>query len=238
MTTSAPSRPATPRERFDPRPAAVPEVRRLGAVGYREALELQRSLVDRRAAGDLGDTLLLLSHPPVVTLGRASDPAHVIAPADRLAALGVERIETDRGGDVTFHGPGQVVGYPIVDLSARGRDLHRYMRDVEDVVIRALAEFGIEGRRVPGLTGVWVEGGKVAAIGIRVSRWIAHHGFALNVTTDLGFFDLIVPCGIQGRRVTSMAELLGREVECAPVEDALERAFAAVFGAAAAEGPA
>lgn len=220
-TTAVPPRSATTRSLA---------VRRLGRVGYREAWRLQRELVARRAAGRIGDTLLLLSHPPVVTLGRGSDPAHVVAGPAELAARGVELVETDRGGDVTFHGPGQVVGYPIVDLTSRGRDLHRYMRDVEETVIRALAEFGLEAGRVAGLTGVWVRGAKVAAIGIRVSRWITHHGFALNVDTDLSFFDLIVPCGIADRRVASMRALLGRPVQRTAVEDALARAFEGVFG--------
>lgn len=211
-------------------PAGRVEVRRLGRMPYREAWALQRELVAARAAGEIPDTLLLLGHPPVITIGRGGASEHLVASADQLAARGVELVETDRGGDVTFHGPGQIVGYPIVELTARGRDLHRYMRDLEEVVIGALAEFGIEAGRIEGLTGVWVGEAKVAAIGIRVSRWISHHGFALNVDTDLSFFDLIVPCGIVDKRVTSMRRLLGRPVERPAVEDALERAFRAVFG--------
>jgi lipoyl(octanoyl) transferase len=207
------------------------DVRRLGQVPYREAWELQRELVLRRAAGEIPDTLLLLTHPPVITLGRGGHPDHLVASSEQLAARGVEFVETDRGGDITFHGPGQIVGYPIVDLGPRGRDLHRYLRDVEEMLIRALAEFGIAAGRAAGMTGVWVGDAKMGAIGIRVTRWIAHHGFALNVDTDLSFFDLIVPCGIPDRRVTSMGALLGRPVGRAAVEDALERAFAAVFGA-------
>lgn len=198
-------------------------------MDYRDAWDLQRDIVDERADGRIPDTLLLLSHPPVVTLGRGGSPAHVVATAEELAERRVEFVQTDRGGDVTFHGPGQIVGYPIVDLSRRGRDLHRYMRDVEETLIRALEGFGIEADRIEGLTGVWVDGAKVAAIGIRVSRWITHHGFALNVDTDLSYFDLIVPCGIADRRVTSMEELLGRPVDRAEVEAALEAAFAEVF---------
>lgn len=198
-------------------------------MDYREAWDLQRDIVDERSEGRIPDTLLLLSHPPVVTLGRGGSPAHVVATAEELAERRVEFVQTDRGGDVTFHGPGQIVGYPIVDLSRRGRDLHRYMRDVEETLIRALDRFGIDGDRIEGLTGVWVDGAKVAAIGIRVSRWITHHGFALNVDTDLSYFDLIVPCGIADRRVTSMEELLGRPVDRAEVEAALEAAFAQVF---------
>jgi lipoyl(octanoyl) transferase len=223
VTVSAPRAPAEARR-------AV-ETRILGTVPYREAWELQRRLVTRRAAGAIPDTLLLLSHPPVITLGRGGRREHLVAAPAALAARGVEVLETDRGGDITFHGPGQVVGYGIVDLSRRGRDLHRYLRDVEETLIGALAEFGIEGRRAPGWTGVWVGDAKVAAIGIRVSRWIAHHGFALNVATDLSYFDFIVPCGIQGKSVTSMEEILGHSVDRSEVEGALGRAFAAVFDA-------
>lgn len=217
-------------DRPDPDAAeAALAVRRLGRMDYRDAWNLQRDIVDERADGRIPDTLLLLSHPPVVTLGRGGSPAHVVATAEELAERRVEFVQTDRGGDVTFHGPGQIVGYPIVDLSRRGRDLHRYMRDVEETLIRALDRFGIDADRIEGLTGVWVDGAKVAAIGIRVSRWITHHGFALNVDTDLSYFDLIVPCGIADRRVTSMEELLGRPVDRAEVEAALEAAFAEVF---------
>lgn len=204
--------------------------RRLGVVPYREAWALQRRLVERRRAREIPDTLVLLSHPPVVTVGRGATTEHLLGSPDDLAARGVELVETDRGGDVTFHGPGQIVGYPVLDLTGRGRDLHRYLRDLEEVILRALGAFGVEAGREPGLTGVWVEGAKVAAIGIRVSRWITHHGFALNVDTDLSYFDLIVPCGISDRPVTSMEEILDRPVERSDVEDALEAAFGEVFG--------
>jgi len=204
--------------------------RRLGAVPYRDAWRLQRELLEARRRDEIPDTLVLLTHPPVVTLGRGSSSGHLLGSAERFAARGVDLVETDRGGDVTFHGPGQVVGYPIVDLTGRGRDLHRYLRDLEETLIRALATFGIDAGREAGLTGVWADGAKVAAIGIRVSRWIAHHGFALNVDTDLSFFDLIVPCGIADRSVTSMSELLGRPVGREDVESAVEDAFAEVLG--------
>jgi len=204
--------------------------RRLGAVPYRDAWRLQRELLEARRRDEIPDTLVLLTHPPVVTLGRGSSSDHLLGSAERFAARGVDLVETDRGGDVTFHGPGQVVGYPIVDLTARGRDLHRYLRDLEETLIRALATFGIDAGREAGLTGVWADGAKVAAIGIRVSRWIAHHGFALNVDTDLSFFDLIVPCGIADRSVTSVSELLGRPVDREDVESAVEDAFAEVLG--------
>jgi lipoate-protein ligase B len=172
----------------------------------------------------------------VVTLGKGGSIDHLVGSAAELERRGVEFVETDRGGDITFHGPGQIVGYAIVDLADRDKDLHRYLRDLEGVLIRALADFGILAGRVSGLTGVWVGDAKVAAIGIRVSRWITHHGFALNVETDLSFFDLIVPCGITDGRVTSMAELLGGPVEREEVEDALARAFLHVFGAGAEVG--
>ena len=218
--------------------AAVPSgtsstaVRRLGRMGYHEARELQRELVGARRAGAVPDTLLLLEHPPVITLGRSGTPDHLLGTGAELADRGVAFVETDRGGDITFHGPGQIVGYAIVDLDPRGRDLHRYLRDLESVLIRALDELGIRAGRVAGLTGVWVGDAKVGAIGIRVSRWITHHGFALNVDTDLSYFDLIVPCGITDRRVTSIERLLGRPLDRDAVEAGLARAFEDVFGAA------
>jgi lipoate-protein ligase B len=199
-------------------------------MSYHEAWALQRRLVSARSRGEIPDRLVLLEHPPVITLGRSGTADHLLGSEAQLADRGVEFVETDRGGDITFHGPGQIVGYSIVDLESRGRDLHRYLRDLESVLIRALAEFGIRADRTAGLTGVWVGNAKVAAIGIRVSRWVTHHGFALNVDTDLSYFDLIVPCGIADRRVTSMEALLGRPVDREAVEDALERAFETIFG--------
>ena len=227
---------ALPRPTHVSAPPAV-AVERLGCLPYRQAWSLQRERVARRTAGAIADTLLLLSHPPVVTLGKGGSIEHLVGSGADLERRGVEFVETDRGGDITFHGPGQIVGYAIVDLAARDKDLHRFLRDLEEVLIRALATFGLAAGRTPGLTGVWIGDAKVAAIGIRVSRWITHHGFALNVDTDLSFFDLIVPCGIADRRVTSMAELLGRPVERGQVEDALARAFTQVFGARAEAGP-
>ena len=207
------------------------EVRRLGLVRYREALALQRRLVEERRAGLVPDLLLLLEHPPVITLGVRGDGgrSHVVASAERLAALGVEVSETGRGGDVTFHGPGQVVGYPIIDLRPDRCDVHRYVRDVEDVMIRTCADYGLEARRIEGLTGAWVGDRKIGAIGVRISRWITSHGFAFNVNADLDYFNLIVPCGIADRGVTSLAQILGRRIPLDHVEDALTRHFAAVF---------
>jgi lipoyl(octanoyl) transferase len=211
-------------------------VRRLGVVEYTAGLDLQRELVEDRRAGRIGDTLLLLEHPPVITLGvkTRGQPTHIVASPDELTAAGVAVHETGRGGDVTYHGPGQLVGYPIFDLRPDRTDVHRYVRDLEEALILALHEFGISGVRVPGLTGVWVgtpgQEDKVGAIGVRISRWITSHGFALNVSPDLGHFDLIVPCGIKDRGVTSIARLLGREVAMADVEGAVVNGMTTVFG--------
>ena len=208
------------------------DVRRLGTLGYQEGLDLQTQLVDDRKAGLIADQLLLLQHPAVVTLGVRSrnDRSHVLATPEALAAAGVGLFETGRGGDVTYHGPGQLVGYPIIDLKPDRCDVHRYVRDLEEVLIRAVASFGIIATRIPGLTGIWVGDAKLAAIGVRISRWVTSHGFALNVNTDLSQFDLIVPCGITDKGVTSMAKLLSRFVQMAEVEDAIILAFAEVFG--------
>lgn len=187
----------------------VLEVRRPGRIPYGEATELQARLVAMRRSGEISDQLLLLEHPHVITMGTGSDPGHLVADEEVRAQMGVELHESTRGGDVTYHGPGQLVGYPILDLKPDRKDLHRYLRDLEEVLIQVLAEYGIEGRRSEGYTGVWTDAGKVAAIGVRVSSgWITSHGFALNVATDLGYFETIVPCGISDRNVTSMEDLL------------------------------
>jgi lipoyl(octanoyl) transferase len=206
-------------------------VRRLGVVPYEEALALQRSLVDDRRAGRIGDTLLLLQHPHVITVGVRGDGgrSHILAGPDMLAARGVEIHETGRGGDVTYHGPGQIVGYPILDLNPDRRDVHRYVRDLEEVLIRTAADYGIEAGRIARLTGVWVGAEKLAAIGVRIARWITSHGFALNVSTNLEYFKLIVPCGIADRGVTSFERLLGRPVELADVEERLVQHCSNVF---------
>jgi lipoyl(octanoyl) transferase len=206
------------------------EVRRLGVVPYGEAVAMQRELVEERRAGRVPDLLLLLQHPPVITLGvRAGARRNVIATADRLAALGIDVVESGRGGDVTYHGPGQVVGYPIVDLRPGRCDVHRYVRDLEEVMIRACAAWGVAAGRVPGLTGAWVGAEKIGAIGIRISRWITSHGFAFNVGTDLEHFTLIVPCGIGDRGVTSLERVAGRAIPIEQAEDGLVQAFAGVF---------
>ena len=206
------------------------EVLRPGLVPYADGLRLQEELVGRRREGAIPDTLVLLQHPHVITLGSGSDASHVLLDGAERALLGIELFETGRGGDVTYHGPGQLVGYPILDLKPDRKDLHRYIRDLEEGLIRGMAEFGIAGGRKAGLTGVWVGDEKLAAIGVRVSSgWITSHGFALNVATDLGFFDAIVPCGIRDHGVTSMGRLLDRPPSMAEVEDAVVRGLAAVF---------
>ena len=210
-------------------------VQRLGRVDYADALELQKTLVEQRKQGLIPDQLLLLEHPHVITLGvrTRNSRSHVLATPETLAAEGVAVFETGRGGDVTYHGPGQLVGYPIFDLKPDRCDVHRYVRDLEEALIRAVGEFGVCAGRVKGLTGIWVgdqgHEAKLAAIGIRISRWVTSHGFALNVSTDLSRFGLIVPCGIADRSVTSLEQLLGRAVPMAEVEDAVVRAFQTVF---------
>jgi lipoyl(octanoyl) transferase len=198
---------------------------------YPDALAIQRALVEERRANRVGDLLLLVEHPHVLTLGVRGDGgrAHILANDEALASRGVEVHETGRGGDITYHGPGQIVGYPILDLKPDRCDVHRYVRDIEEVLIRTAADYGIEAGRVEGLTGVWVGRDKLAAIGVRIARWITSHGFALNVTTDLEYFELIVPCGIADRGVTSLLRLLGRPVDIAEVEDRVATHFSSVF---------
>jgi lipoyl(octanoyl) transferase len=207
------------------------EVKSLGMLAYAEALKLQEQLVKRRRAGDIPDQLLLLEHPHVITLGTSSSTDHVLVGEEERALLGIELFETGRGGDVTYHGPGQLVGYPILDLKPDRCDLHRYVRDIEEALIRALANFDLHCGRKAGLTGVWLGDEKIAAIGVRVSSgWITSHGFALNVNTDLQFFDAIVPCGIRDHGVTSMQRALGRRVALDEVAEAVAWQFEAVFG--------
>ena len=196
------------------------EIRRLGRVGYADGLALQERLVRERQAGTIPDTLLLLEHEPVFTMGRNARAENVLFPADELRARGFDVFEVGRGGDVTYHGPGQVVGYPILDLSPDRRDVHRYVRDLEDVMIRTCADYGIRAERVEGRTGCWVGPEKIGAIGVRIARWVTSHGFAFNVRNDLSPFGLIVPCGIRDRGVTSLARLLGREPD---LDEAIER---------------
>ena len=210
-----------------------------GLVRYEEALELQRRAARARIAGEIAeDVLFLVEHPPVVTLGRSTKAGNLLASAETLARRGVELFEVERGGDVTFHGPGQLVGYPIVDLKRHKKDLHWYLRQVEQALIDALGGFGIAAERNPGLTGVWTGGRKIASIGVHARDWVTWHGFALNVSTDLTYFDLMVPCGIQAVTMTSIARELGRDVGVGDVADAVGSAVAKVFGLEAVAAPA
>ncbi len=208
-------------------------VRRLGRLGYADALALQEDLVRQRQAGAIPDTLLLLEHAPVFTLGRNARAENVLLPAEALRARGFDVFETGRGGDVTYHGPGQLVAYPILDLSPDRRDVHRYVRDLEEVMLRLCADYGLSARRVPGLTGAWLGDAKIGAIGVRIARWVTSHGLAFNVSTDMAPFGLIVPCGIRDKGVTSLERELGRSVAMDDVLQRLAAHFAAVFERAA-----
>ena len=207
------------------------EVRRLGLVPYSEALKLQRELVEERRAGRVPDLLILLQHPPVITLGVKGDGgrSNVLATSARLVELGIDVSETGRGGDVTYHGPGQIVGYPILDLKPDRCDVHRYVRDLEEVMIRVCADYGVKAGRINGLTGAWVGSGKIGAIGVRISRWITSHGFAFNVNTNLADFQLIVPCGIADRGVASLEQVTGRAHSISDVEGRVIDHFLHVF---------
>ncbi|HLB01329.1 MAG TPA: lipoyl(octanoyl) transferase LipB [Bacteroidota bacterium] len=217
--------PSTSEYRPDPRTGAaragILRVVDLGPTGYDDCWKLQRDVFDSRGGGRCSDTLLLTSHDHVYTLGKGADDDHLLASTVELRLSGAGVVRTDRGGDVTYHGPGQLVGYPILDLRGHYLDIHRYLRDLEEVLIAAIGDFGLKGEREEGFTGVWVGGEKIAAIGVKVSRWITMHGFALNVNTDLKYFDRIIPCGIGHRGVTSMEKILGDAV---PVRDVLASA--------------
>jgi lipoyl(octanoyl) transferase len=203
---------------------------RLGAMSYADALATQRAVARARIAGELPeDLLLLVEHGPVITLGRSAKTGHLLASRDLLAARGVEVFDVERGGDVTFHGPGQLVGYPIIDLKRHKRDLHWYLRQVEEALIAGLESYGITGERHAGYTGVWTQGRKIASIGVHARDWVTWHGFALNVTTDLAYFDLIVPCGISGVTMTSIARETGQRVPLGDVERKMTDAFGRVF---------
>jgi len=202
-------------------------VERLGRIEYAAALELQKQTERAVLAGAQPDTLLLLEHPHTLTLGRRSNQNGILAPEEILQARGVTVFETNRGGKTTYHGLGQIVGYPIIKLSPDREDVHRYVRDLEEVLIRTMRDFSVEAFRIPGLTGVHTERGKVAAIGVHIARWVTTHGFALNVNTDLSYFNLIIAC--EGEPVTSMQELLGRDLGLGEVEDRIAERFAEVF---------
>jgi lipoate-protein ligase B len=214
--------------------SAALEVVTLGRRRYRPVLEIQRELRRRTIAGEVDhDTLLLVEHEPVITLGRGLTPASMPVPTAALERRGVDVIEVERGGDVTYHGPGQLVGYPILDLRRHREDLHWYLRRLEATLIEALDALGVPAERNPGFTGVWTRGRKIASIGIHVKQWVTLHGFALNVTTDLSYFDLIVPCGISGVTMTSVAQELGRSDDAAVWDEsrlAVVDAFVSTFG--------
>lgn len=218
-------------------PATLMSVLWLGRRDYQEVWDLQKELAAKRLAGEIPDTLLLLEHPPTLTLGRSAEPAHLLASSETLKREGVSVIESDRGGDITYHGPGQLVGYPIFNLQEPPHtpDLHLYLRTLEASLIRALADFGVVADRFPGYTGVWIGRAtphpkKIAAIGVKASRWITMHGFALNVNPDLAHFDLIVPCGIRNYGVTSLSRLLSHDVSMEEVIPGVVSAFTQVFG--------
>lgn len=206
-------------------------VHRLGRVPYGPTHELQKRLQTTRQRGEIPDTLLLLEHEPVLTLGRAAKIDHVLVTPELLRARGFEVHETGRGGDVTYHGPGQLVGYPIVDLDPDRRDVRRYVQSLEETMIRTCAHWGLSATRIAGLNGAWVDDRKIGAVGVRISRWVTMHGFALNVNTDLTHFDVIVPCGIRDKAVTSLARELGRDLAMPDVEDIVARTFAELHAA-------
>lgn len=205
------------------------ELRRLHVVTYENGMQVQQKLVEMRQREEIPDQLLLLEHPPVITLGRGGDAGNLLASPQVLAAEGVRYFETTRGGDITYHGPGQVVGYPIVHLGEGKRDVRKYVTNLEEVLIRTVAEYGITAERVDGKRGIWVGANKIAAIGVRIARWVTSHGWALNVSTNLGHFRLITPCGLRGSGVTSIERELGRGVAIDEVREILAAKFAEVF---------
>ncbi len=205
------------------------QVEQLGTADYADALCLQRERVAQRKAGTIPDTLLLLEHPHVYTFGRNAKKEHLLVPKDLLTKVGAQVFETDRGGDITYHGPGQLVGYPILDLTQHRRDIAWYMRSLEEVFIGAAADFGIQAGRLNGATGVWVGDEKLVAMGVHISRWVTSHGFALNVNTDLCYFGHIVPCGLRDKGVTSLAKLLGRTCDMELATEGVIRHFGRVF---------
>ena len=209
-------------------PARLCEARDLGRMRWAEAYALQQELGEQRKRGEIADQLLLVEHPHVITMGRNGHMSNVIANEEILSRAGIDFHHTNRGGDVTYHGPGQLVGYPILDLNDWKRDVHAYVRAIEEVIIRTIGVYGLAGTRVPGATGVWVDGAKVCAIGVHISRWVTSHGFALNVETDLQYFQYIIPCGLT-LPVTSM-RALGVAAGLDEVKQVLRQQFAQVFG--------
>jgi lipoyl(octanoyl) transferase len=203
----------------------------LGCTDYKECWDLQQQLLERRLAEEVGDLLLLTEHDHVYTIGKSGDDNHLLASREDLRSDGVAVYHNDRGGDITYHGPGQVVGYPILDLKNYYLDLHRYLRDIEEVIIRTLIHYGVNGVRDSAYTGVWVGNDKICAIGVKTSRWVTMHGFAFNINTNLSYFSKIVPCGILGKGVTSLAQVFGHEVDMNEVSHRLVESFGEVFGA-------
>jgi lipoyl(octanoyl) transferase len=204
---------------------------RLGTVDYAEAHRLQKDLQAKRIAGEIGDTVLLLEHPPVLTLGRSAKEQHVLAPRAVLEARGIAVHEVGRGGDVTYHGPGQLVAYPIIDLKPDRKDVRKYVWSLEETMIRTCGDFGLPATRIQGLNGAWADDRKIGAVGVRISRWVTMHGLALNVNSDLSYFELIVPCGIPDKTVTSLSAELDRTVHVDDVIDPLVRRFAGLYDA-------
>jgi lipoyl(octanoyl) transferase len=202
---------------------------RLGIVDYETAHDLQKKILQERIEGKCPDHLILLQHNPVITIGRSGDNKNILVPKALLESFGITVHEIERGGDVTYHGPGQLTGYPIIDLRSYQKDVHWYLRQLEEVIIRFLSDYNIAGKRVSGYTGVWVGDEKIAAIGVAVKRWVTYHGFALNVNPDLSHFKLINPCGITDKEVTSIVKILGHDVSMEEVEDKVVSAFAEVF---------
>lgn len=207
------------------------DVVNLGRTDYKQSWELQQHLFDLRTAGDIGDLLLLTQHDHVYTIGKGGDDNHLLASAQELSRKGIRVYHNDRGGDITYHGPGQLVGYPILDLNNYYCDLHRYLRDLEEVILRVLAFYGVRASRDSGYTGVWVGSEKICAVGVKTRQWITMHGFALNINTDLSFFERIIPCGIFEKGVTSLQQQIGRNLEIDDVAATLVAEFGKVFGA-------
>ncbi len=204
---------------------------RLGMVDYQKALDLQISLIEKRRKEEIEDVLLLLEHPPTFTMGRSSKTEHLLESQDDLKRHGIHFEVISRGGDITYHGPGQLVGYPILDLDRFDRDIHQYLRNIEEMIIEALGDYEIKAERIKGFTGVWVNREKIASIGVGIKKWITYHGFALNVNTDLSYFDMMVPCGIPDVKMTSMKKLLGNRsnLKMAEVETSIINSFSKVF---------
>ncbi|NNE18740.1 MAG: lipoyl(octanoyl) transferase LipB [Myxococcales bacterium] len=204
---------------------------RLGTIDYAEAHRLQKELQGQRVRGEVDDIVLLLEHPPVLTMGRSAKAQHVLAAPEILAARGIQVHEVGRGGDVTYHGPGQLVAYPIIDLKPDRKDVRKYVASLEETMIRTCADLGLAAGRVEGLNGAWIGDRKVGAVGVRISRWVTMHGLALNVSSDLREFEMIIPCGIQGKDVTSLSAELGRAVQVGDVSEPLAQHFAALYDA-------